>query len=135
MADELSLLGIYYSVMSLVLVYQIFLLQTWASDVDGTDGDVERMLRYSVKGDHAWSDALDDCNSLKKSFPSWIVSAISGVILLLSVLSLYLATFVDFSLLLTVTPIVAFGALGLLLPIYIRRTWNTKLDERIKQLS
>jgi len=87
-----AVISAYYTVISIVIVYHLFAVQSWFDGVQTVVRDCISIERGSVFGDVKRHDAIDELEQVQKQFP-WTQVAVLGIaIAMLGTLALIAAS-------------------------------------------
>lgn len=77
-ADETTLLGVYFTVASIIIVYHLFSLQAWSQVAVQLDAEANAIDTATAMGDFLRARAKSRCSAHRAGFP-WSQVAVLGV--------------------------------------------------------
>jgi len=136
--QTIGLLGIYFTIMSILLIYKMFRLQTWTEAVNNIDSEIMNSPeKFQGSGNRERRrKTKEKIQNLQRKYPTLIDGCILGFIIFLSILGIYLSWIIrsKVCILLTAAPVTLFAIIILILSIIFIINGKKKLNENIKKL-
>lgn len=83
-----GVVGLYFSAISIIIVYHLFALQSWLAAVDAEQRVAADVERRTVVGDVERDDVLDEIAELRSGFPIIHVTSLGFAVAALSALAI-----------------------------------------------
>ena len=136
--QAIGLLGIYLTIMSILLIYKMFRLQTWIEAVNNIDSEIENSPeRFQGAGNRERRrKTKEKIKNLQRKYPTLIDRCILGFIIFLSILGIYLSWVIrsKVNVLFTVVPVSIFAIIILISSIIFIINGKKKLKENKEKL-
>ena len=136
--QTIGLLGIYFTIMSILLIYKMFRLQTWIEAVNNIDSEIEDSPeRFQGAGNRERRrKTKEKIKNLQRKYPTLIDRCILGFIIFLSILGIYLSWIIrsKVNMSLTAAPVGVFGTIILILSGMFIKNGKKKLNKNKEKL-
>jgi len=136
--QAIGLLGIYLTIMSILLIYKMFRLQTWIEAVNNIDSEIENSPeRFQGAGNRERRrKTKEKIKNLQRKYPTLIDRCILGFIIFLSILGIYLSWIIrsKVNMSLTAAPVGVFGTIILILSGMFIKNGKKKLNKNKEKL-
>ncbi len=136
--QAIGLLGIYLTIMSILLIYKMFRLQTWIEAVNNIDSEIENSPeRFQGAGNRERRrKTKEKIKNLQRKYPTLVDWCILGFIIFLLILGIYLSWIIKskVNMSLTAAPVAVFGTIILILSGMFIKNGKKKLNKNKEKL-